>query len=149
MAYQYKLETLLNIRRNFEEQCQQKLAHENFVLDNHKQYLADLYTRRRNTVAVMGDSKQKVMPAPLFTFYVEAIRNKDREITFQQNAIAAQEEMVAQVQAELLEKVKERKIVERLKEKDYLAYMKEVAVKEQNENDEQAILRFGRERILT
>lgn len=145
MGYQYKLETLLTVRRNFEEQAQQKLAHELFVLANHKKYLAELEEQRLDLFAIMEEKKKQTMTVAMFSFYVEAIHLKNRLIAFQQNAVLAQQEMIETVRAELLVKVKARKVVERLKEKDFFVWRQEMIRKEQIESDEQAVMRFGKE----
>jgi len=147
MAYHYKLETLLSVRRNFEEQAQQRLAHELFVLANHKKYLDELEEQRLDLFATLEEKKQQSLSAALFTFYVEAIHLKNRQISFQHNAVLAQQEMIETVRAELLVKVKARQVVERLKEKDFIAWRQELLRKEQVEMDEQAVLRFGKEGV--
>ncbi len=145
MAYHYRLETLLTVRRSFEEQSQQKLAHELFVLENHKKFLADLEGQRLDLFAVFEERQKQTISAALFSFYVEAIHLKNRQIAFQQTAVLAQQEMVETVRRDLQEKVKARKVVERLKEKDFLAWKQELIRKEQLDSDEQAVMRFGRE----
>ena len=147
MAYRYKLETLLTVRRNFEEQCQQKLAHELFVLENHRQYLLDLQRQKANQVEKLEACKRGTVSAAMFSFYVESIHNMDRQLIVQRNAIEVQKAVIDEVRVELLGKVKERKVVEKLKEKDFLNYTREMLRREQNENDEQAVLRFGREQF--
>jgi len=147
MGYRYKLETLLTVRRNFEEQAQQKLAHELFVLANHKKYLDELEEQRLDLFATLEEKKQHELSAALFTFYVEAIHLKNRQISFQQNAVLAQQEMIETVRAELMVKVKARQVVERLKEKDFVAWRQELLRQEQVEMDEQAVLRFGKEGV--
>lgn len=148
MAYHYKLETLLSVRRNFEEQAQQKLAHELFVLANHKKYLAELKEQRLALFATLEEKKQQTMSAAMFSFYTEAIHLKNRQIAFQHNAVLAQQEMIESVRADLVQKVKDRKVVERLKEKDFVVWRQEMLRKEQVESDEQAVMRFGKEAIL-
>ena len=148
MAYQYKLETLLTVRRNFEELAQQKLAHELFVLANHKKHLAELEEQRLDLFAVLEEKKKQPMSAAMFSFYIEAIHLKNRQIAFQNNAVLAQQEMIETVRADLLVKVKARKVVERLKEKDFLAWRQEMLRKEQIESDEQAVMRFGKEAVI-
>ena len=148
MAYHYKLETLLTVRRNIEEQCQNKLAHELFVLANHKQHLVDLNTQRLGLFETLEEKKKQTMTVALFSFYVEAIHNRNRQISFQETAIEAQKAAIEEIRAELTEKVKERKVVERLKEKDFLAYSKELQRKAQLESDEMAVMRFGREVLV-
>lgn len=145
MAYHYKLETLLTVRRNFEEQSQQRLAHELFVLKNHKQHLLELEEQRLELYATLEERKKQTLSSALFSFYVEAIHGKNRQIAFQKNAVLAQQEMIETVRADLLTKVKARKVVERLKEKDFLVWQREMLRLEQVESDEQAVLRFGKE----
>ena len=145
MAYQYKLETLLTVRRNFEEQAQQKLAHELFVLANHKKHLVELEELRLALFATLAEKQQQTISAAIYSFYVDAIHLKNRQIAFQHNAVMAQQEMIETVRAELVVKVKARKVVERLKEKDFLGWKQEMIRKEQVESDEQAIMRFGKE----
>ena len=147
MAYHYKLETLLTVRRSFEEQAQQKLAHELFVLENHTKYLAELEEQRLDLFAALEERKKETMSAAMFSFYVEAIHMKNRQIAFQHNAVLSQQEMIETVRRDLLAKVKARKVVERLKEKDFLAWKQEVIRKEQLDSDEQAVMRFGREGV--
>jgi|GEM_PF-1649344 len=149
MAYHYKLESLLRVRQNLEEQCQHKLAHEFFVLDNHKKYLDELRQQRLDFFAALEEEKKKVMSVAMFSFYVEAIHIKNRHIAFQKTAIEAQKAAIENVRAELAEKIKERKVVERLKEKDFLAYTRELQHKIQVESDEMAVMRFGRKALVS
>nr|MBF0221357.1 flagellar export protein FliJ [Desulfobulbaceae bacterium] len=148
MAYHYKLETLLTVRRNIEEQCQNRLAHELFVLENHKQHLVDLKAQRLGLFETLEEKKKQAMSVAMFSFYVEAIHNRNRQISFQENAIEAQKAAVTDIRKELAQKLRERKVVERLKEKDFLAYTKELQRKAQIESDEMAVMRFGRTELV-
>ncbi len=143
MAYHYRLETVLNVRQNLEEQVQHKLAHEIFVLDNHRQFLLQLKEGRRDLAEKFDQKKRATLSNNIYSFYVESLFNFDRQMEFQRNAIRVQEQAVAEVREELSERVKERRIVERMKEKDYLEYLQEALRKEQNEHDEMAVLRHG------
>lgn len=143
MPFQFRLETVLSVRRNLEEEVQNKLSHEIFVLDNHKSFLAQLIENRAELANTFDVKKKTNISAGQFSFYVEALHTYDGQIEFQRNAIKAQEKIVEDVRVELADKVKDRRIVERMKEKDYIAYQKDTARKEQNEHDELAVLRFG------
>ncbi|MDA8419227.1 MAG: flagellar export protein FliJ [Desulfobacteraceae bacterium] len=145
MAYHYRLETLLTVRRNFEEQAKQRLARELFVLENHQLHLRELVERRLALCAAFEERQQQTISAPMFGFYVEAIHLKNREIVFQNQAVLAQQELIEGARAELLARVRARQVVERLREKDFLRWRQEVAKKEQVEGDEQVMMRFGRE----
>jgi flagellar FliJ protein len=148
MAYKYKLETLLGIRQRIEEQVQYKLAHEIFVLDNHKLFLEKLRKERQKLIAEIEEKKRTTLPVSLYTFYCESLQNMDRQIEFQINTLQTQEHIVGQVRKELEEKSRDKQIVERMKEKDYLEYVREVTRKEHKELDELTVLRFGQGRIL-
>jgi len=149
MAYHFKLEPLLTYRRNLEERAQLKLAREQRILGEHIRRLSELRLDRQRIVEDLEERKKRRMPVVLYSFYMECIRNKEREIQVQSNMIEAQKKVVEMVRKELLEKVKERKVIERVREKDYRNYMQEILKKELQEGDEQAVLRYGRdERVM-
>lgn len=148
MAFKYKLEVLLRIRTNIEEQAQHKLAHEIFVLDKHKLFLAELRKSRQELIKSIEEKKKETLAASLYCFYWDSMQNQDRRIEFQINAVKAQEHLVEQVRLDLEKKAQERKIVERMKEKDHLEYIRETDRVERKELDELSVLRFGqRQRI--
>ncbi len=148
MAHKYKLETLLKLRERVEEQVKYKLAHEIFVLDNHKLFLGQLREARLDLIKVIEEKKKTTLTATLYNFYSDSLQGQDRQIEFQINAVKAQEGIVEQVRLELEKKSQERRIVERMKEKDFLEYVKETTRKEHNELDELSVLRFGRGQTL-
>jgi len=144
MAYRFRLETLLTYRRNLEEQAQLALAHEIGVLVEHQNHLTDLRETRLRIADDFAERKKKTMAAPLFSFYMESIRRKEREIDAQQDVIEKQQAEVEKARALLGERVKDRKVIEKAREKDLQKYKQEIIRLEQKEGDEQAILRAGR-----
>lgn len=147
MAYAYKLETLLTYRRNLEELAQQKFGREQHLLNMHRIRLDDLSNERRNLVAVFEERKKRRMNSAYFSFYMDSIRVKDQQIIVQKNTIESQKNVVETARKQLFERVKDRKIIEKAKEKDYQQYLLDSRRKEQNISDEQAVLRFGREPV--
>ena len=145
MAYKFKLEPVLNYRRNLEELAQQKLVSEQQVLKHHRERLARLQTEREQMIADFERRKKEAMPASLFAFHVNGIGRKEGEIQVQKNLVASQRQVVERAREDLHEKVKARKVIERARERDYQKYMKEYLRKEQNASDELAVLRFGRD----
>lgn len=145
MAYQFRLETVLVYRRNLEEQAQLDLARELRVLADHQSALADLRDTWQRMAEDFDERKKKGMNASFFSFCMESLRHKEWEISAQVEIIRKQEGIVEKLRARLAERVKSRKVIEKAREKDYLKYMQEVLRKEQNEGDEQAILRAGRQ----
>ncbi len=144
MAYQFKLEQLLGYRRTLEEQSQHRLTKELGILENHRNHLEELTAARVHLIEDFDKRKQKGIMAAVYLFYMGAIRFKEQQIATQGNTIAAQEKVVEDARRILIEKRKDREIVEKVKEKDYQLYLKEEMKKELHENDEQVLLRFGR-----
>jgi len=148
MGYRFRFETLLSYRRDLEEQEQLRLAHELEALEGHRDRLDSLKTQRKRLIEEFEERKKEKIAAPMFSFYMEAIARKEREIVFQTASIAAQEQIVAQVRNELAERMKDRKVMEKAREKDFQKYLYEILKKEEKESDEQAVLRHGRELLL-
>ncbi|MFC1513057.1 flagellar export protein FliJ [Thermodesulfobacteriota bacterium] len=144
MAYQFRLETLLVYRRNLEELAQLALAREVQLLVDHQNHLTDLRDTRQRIIEDFDQRKKASMGAPLFSFYMESIRRQEREIEAQLDVIDRQQAEVDKARVQLGERVKDRKVIEKAREKDYRKYQQEVLRKEQAEGDEQAILRTGR-----
>lgn len=144
MAYHFKLETVLNYRRNLEELAQQKLGRELLILESHNARLSSLKEKRVAVIAEFEEEKKKQMAAPMFSFYMESIRLMEREIEGVRQMIVSQHKAVELARLALAEKVRDKKVMEKARERDYQKYLTEVLKKEQNEADEQMVLRFGR-----
>ena len=144
MAYIFRLETLLVYRRNLEEQAQLALAQEIQNLVDHQSSLTDINDTRQRIAADFEERKKKSMSASMFSFCMDSIRRKERESEAQLVIIENQQAVVDKFRAKLGERVKDRKVIEKAREKDYRKYLQELHRKEQNEGDEQAILRAGR-----
>lgn len=147
MAYTYKLEALLTFRTNLEELAQQGLTREKKLLENHRKRLEELKISRYLTIEEFERKKKSVLPAYMLLFYMESIYNMDREIQGQQTMVESQEKVVEQARQNLLDKVKDRKVIERAREKDYENYLQRLRHEEQKEADEMAVLRYDKERV--
>ena len=144
MAYRFRLESVLNYRRNLEEVAQQKLARERMLLDGHREVLARFEAELARFVAELEQRKQKPMAAPLYSLYVQAIDRKEGDIARQHRVIAAQAKAVERARQHLVERVKERKVMEKAREREQEKYLREALRLEQNASDEQMVLRFNR-----
>jgi flagellar FliJ protein len=144
MAFHFRLESVLTVRKNIEEQTQLKLAREQMILSSHQARLTALQGQRSELSAAMEERKKKTMAGRMFLYYMEAMRVQELQILMQQSRIAAQKKVVDKVRVELAEAMKKRKIMDVLREKELEKYLLETRRKEQNESDEQALLRYGR-----
>ncbi len=144
MAYHFKLETVLGLRRNLEELAQQKLARELTLLEEHTLRLAALRQQRLELIAEFEEEKNRQMLAPVFAFYMEGIFRKEQAIEAGRALVEAQQEAVSQARRELTGRVQDKKVMEKARERDYQKFLLAGLKKEQNEADEQMMLRFGR-----
>lgn len=144
MAYKFKLETVITYRQNLEDLAREKLVREEHILKNHIERLARLKQERQAMIDDLEERKKKSLPASLFSFFMDGIQLKENAIQLQDTTIESQRQVVERVREDLQEKVKARKVIEKAKERDYQNYLKEYLRREQNESDEMAILRFGR-----
>jgi len=143
VAYRYRLETVLRVRETLEEQAKLKLAREIAVLERHRLRLRELEDERVNLLRNIEEKKRGVVPAPLFVFLADSVRMKDGQIEFQRNAIEVQNRLVEQARQALAERMKSRKIITRMREKDFMEYLKTERHRQQVEADEMAVIRFG------
>ena len=144
MAYHFKLETVLGLRRNLEELAQQKVARELTLLEERKLQLAALRQQRQKLIAEFEEEKHRQMAAPFFALYVEGIFRKEQEIEAGIALLEAQQGAVARAREELTGKMQDKKVMEKARERDYQKFLLAALKKEQNEADEQMVLRFGR-----
>jgi len=144
MAYHFKLETVLGLRRSLEELAQQKLARELTLLEEQKRQLAALRRQRQELIIEFEEKKHRQMLAPIFAFYVEGIFRKEQEVEAGQALLEAQQAAVARAREELTSKMQDKKVMEKARERDYQKFLLAGLKKEQKEADEQMVLRFGR-----
>jgi len=148
MAYSFKLETLLSYRKTLEEQEQLKLAREQQQLAQQERQLGELQERRALAIAELEQRKKKVMPASLFSFYMDTILLAERNIERQRESIAGQRQVVERTRQQVVERMRQRKVIEQLRKRDYAQYMLESLRQELKENDEQALLVRGVQETL-
>lgn len=143
--FHFRLQAVETIRRNKEELVQLKLGREQTILQNHRNRLALFQEERRQMIASLADKEKKTMQGAMVQFYMEAIGSKEILIGLQENTIASQEQVVKKVRQELAKAVKERKMVEVIRARDFEKFEAEQRRQEQNESDEMAVLRFGKQ----
>ncbi|MEN8257061.1 MAG: flagellar export protein FliJ [Thermodesulfobacteriota bacterium] len=142
--FRFRLQAVETIRQNEEEQAQLKLGREQTILQNHLNRLADYKQERGEMVDSLAAKEKEKVKGSMVQFYMEAIRSKEVLMKMLGNTIASQEQVVHQARMDLTEAVKERKVVEVIRKRDYEKYLAEERKKEQNESDEMAVLRYGR-----
>ena len=144
MAFNFKLEQILTYRRNLEEQAQLNLAKETKTLDVLYAQLAQFRAERQVLINRFEELKKQAISGSDFSFFMEGIHFKENEIGAQIKKIEKQKRVVEKSRFVLFEKVKEKKIIEKLREKQARDYIKEADKKELKENDEKATMHYSR-----
>lgn len=144
MPFRFKLEPVLTVRKNIEEQFQFRMAREQMILNGHKTRLVDLKARRQEIIADFEELKKQPLSGARFGYFMDSIRIKEEQIRIQANTVKSQEQVVGEAREKLTQAMQQRKIVEVIREKQLQDYLFDVRKKEEIENDEQVVLRHGR-----
>ena len=143
--YKFSLDPLLHHRRLLEEQQQKELAdlEAKRILAERRLAAVD-QARRRCDAAPAASSGMALSAAGWLQLRVHYLERLRREEQICQQRLAAAVKAVSRKRAELLEIVKSRKILEKLKEKGLHDYQVTTSRKEQAFLNEMAVTRFRR-----
>lgn len=139
-GFKFRLEKVLLYKEQLEKEVKSKLAE----LNAQSKYLKERYASLRQDELFQ---EQKLSQTPinemgdrwLLDNYLKALR---QDIQQTQKNITMLDAQIENTRKELAEKAKERKIMEKLKEKHFEHYKKEELLKEQRNLDEIASIRF-------
>ncbi|MDL2306767.1 flagellar export protein FliJ [Desulfovibrio sp. OttesenSCG-928-C06] len=142
MAFKFKLEKVLDYRKQLEEQAMQALAEARATRDAEAARLEtltlELMQQReemQNSAAMSGSERW------LTQNYIQALQY---DVEYAQKNLASLEQVVAQRQNQLVEKAQERELLDKLKSRQAKRFADEEKLKEQRENDETATIRFNK-----
>ena len=144
--HRFKFEALLNHRRHQEEVCQKELARAERRLADEKAKLRRLKNEKRDHVDRLQTQQTQKINVHDIILSVNYIQQLSENIGQQKNAAQKAARTVNQKRSELISIVKKRKTLERLKEKDRLAYKQKMIQDERKLMDEIASNRHARKR---
>ena len=140
--YRFNLESLLNYRRYQEEILQKELAEFKNQLIEHEQHLREMkQARRKNSLELHQRQKKGGLVSGLIMYF----RYLDRlttDIDKQKRRVVQTKKRFEQKRRELLDIVKKRKSLEKLKEKGFNTFQQQQLKKERDLLDEVAATRF-------
>lgn len=141
--FKFSLEAVLEARKRVEEQKQQVVAERLRAQEVSERELARLNDAFRASSEKLRKDHRELDAEGLRTFYAH-VQFLDRAITAQIRIVAERRYAVDRARAELLEASKERKVVEKLKERRRESFVLEGIRIEQIELDDGNARRFGR-----
>ena len=134
--FKFRLQKVADTKARQEKQKSVELARLFLELENQKQELRNLNFELENVQQEVFGKTVSGAPAKEILEYQRYIEKLQQDIHEQQQRVLDLEEKIEQVQAALLKINKEKKILERLREKRYLKYLQEQSREEQKLLDE-------------
>ena len=141
--FKFKLQSVLDYRLNIEEKILNEFSELKRELDRQKAMLEELKSERESMVAGLRNMQSQTIKAHYISsilVYVDRLRESEKQ---QKQVIQQIMEAVDKKRQELVEAVKNRKIMENLKDKQKEEYIKDVNDTEQKDSDEMSVLKFG------
>jgi flagellar protein FliJ len=142
MRFSFPFETLLNMKKNLEELSQMRLAKKMNQLREQEQAIQRVLEEILSGEQVLREKIGQGMKASEYVVYKVYEEDLTRELQLKKEA---KKEMKKEIEAEqkiLIQLMKERKMFERLKEKQWKRFQSQVEKLDQKNSDEMVITRF-------
>ena len=142
--YQFKLQALLNHRYHQEEARQKELADAQRVFRAVQDHLRRLKKDKHDNVQNLQTRQKEPHSTANILIYINYIEQLSRDIQAQREQVRIASQDVRQKRDDLIAVMKKRKTLEKLKEKERLAYQRKMMQDERKFNDEVAATRHVR-----
>lgn len=142
----FKLEPVLHYRSSIEDTFRRVLSEKRERLKSEREGLETLVARRQEHLRELGEKLKTGLGVAENFLYIDYLGRMDDEMVIRKKAVNAAEEAAEIERGRLIEAVRQRKTLERLKEKHMDAHEKERLKKETGLLDEIAVNRFNRDR---
>jgi flagellar FliJ protein len=142
--YQFKLQALLNHRRHQEEVCQKELAEAQRDLSDAKEKLNSIKKDKRDNIQKLQARQSERHNTSKILIFINYIRQLSINIDTQLRHVRHASQNVTEKRDNLIAIMKERKTLEKLKEKEWLEYQRNMMQAERKFNDEVAATRHIR-----
>ena len=142
--FKFRLDFLLRFRRQLEELAKYELAERVRRANLIETRLLELRERSGQLVESMQRKADDPIPAPLFSMYKDYLDQLRREKEAVANELTRAEDQVEKQRQALVQASVERKVIDRLKERQKQAYMENEARQQQGILDELAALARSR-----
>lgn len=138
----FELQSVLEHRKIMEEMALREFSDATVELNAERLTMTALVEKETLLIVQWRELAGQPAKASDFSLYTEYIRRVQQSLRDQAAVVIAAEEEVDRKRAALLASVKERKILETLKEKKRQSYESWIAERERKTMDEVAILKF-------
>jgi len=144
MMYKFRLEPVLRHRKLLEEGLQKDFAVLKRQLLDERERLSNLEKVKNRYSGELQEKQVKIISASDILLYTDYLQQVTKEIENQWEKILETEKSVDQKREELIGAMKNRKTIDRLREKGFKAHVQELSKKEQDLMNEAAINIFNK-----
>lgn len=141
----FKMENILSVKEKLEEQAKAEYGMELVRLREEEEKKLQLEQKKAEYEAQLTEALKDHLHIPQIRRLEDGIEMQKEKIRLQEEAIERQEAQVAKAREKLDHAMKERKTYEKLKEKAFETFRKELNAQEQKEIDELVSFRYGNE----
>ena len=141
-AFAFSLQRLLDAKEAIERSAEEKLSASRRVLGREKEKLMNLSARARGQIGKIESFQGAMTPRHKLSVHLRYLERIQRHIVAQAEAITRQEMVVEELRNRLCVIVRERKSVEKLRDRERNLWQQELKKSEQKEMDERAAVGF-------
>ena len=144
MKFSFPLQILLNWKRNLEEFAQMKLAEKIQRLRKQEEEIERLAFLRFSRDEELRERSLQGIQAGEYLLYKDYAEESRKELLSKENEKKDTIRMVAEERGRLVALTKERKILDRLKEKRFRTFLHQMDIRDQKEIDEMTAVKYRR-----
>lgn len=142
-AFRFRLERLLNVRKNYLKQKERELANLLAILEQRKRELEEFGREKKKTLEDFSAQLQK-LPLHLLQSFSRHVDFLEWKILQAKEKVEYWKKVVEKKREEVMEARRNVEILERLRERRYRAWLKEFRKEQQRQIDEFGVLRHDR-----
>ena len=136
--FHFRFEALLSARRHTEESLQKELSEARRALAVEQAVLREKTHARRQCLQAQRRQQRQSFRGSDMLLYTAYLQRLERDIAIQQKRVSAAERQAGQKRQALIEAMKKRKILEKLREKDQETHLRSLSERERKFLDEVA-----------
>ena len=141
-AFAFSLQRLLDAKEALEQSAEEKLSASQRLLGCEKEKQTNLSARARGQIGKIESFQGAMTPRHKLSVHLRYLERIQRHIVAQAEAITRQEMVVEELRNRLCVIVRERKSVEKLRDRERNLWQQELKKSEQKEMDERAAVGF-------
>ena len=146
--FRFRFDTLLTARRHAEECLQKELSEARRALAAEQAALREKKNARRRCLQDLRRQQRQSFRVPDMLLYGAYLQRLGRDIETQQKRVTGAERQANQKRQALVEALKKRKILEKLKESDQKNYLKALTERERKFIDDVAARSYSASRSV-